>query len=166
LVRFCLYHQNLKTFFLRLVSSYQLSWHKKAPAFRRSVGVPCCDISDWKRCRKSITNPPRSISCEVIIFSASALSRFPVLYLQKRNDSRMNGMSVSLYCLVLILCSDKHPKVRFILTFVMTTNEKTWVLNFCLFDIRGLRKPIAVNRQRNTHAGEYSTLVKCALRLH
>ena len=29
----------------------------------------------------------------------------------------------------------------------LTTNEKAWVLYFRLFDIRGLRKPIAVNKQ-------------------
>lgn len=35
---------------------------------------------------------------------------------------------------------------------MFTTYNKTWVLDFRLFDIRGLRKPIAVNRQSNTHA--------------
>ena len=36
------------------------------------------------------------------------------------------------------------------------------MLNFCPFAIRGLRKPIARNRQSKHPRGEYSTLVKCA----
>ena len=36
------------------------------------------------------------------------------------------------------------------------------MLNCCLFAIRGLRKPMVVTDRVNTHAGEYSTPVKCA----
>ena len=45
---------------------------------------------------------------------------------------------------------------------LIATKEKTWVLNFCLFAIRGLRKPMVVTDRVNIHAGEYSTPVKCA----
>ena len=57
--------------------------------------------------------------------------------------------------------SDKHPKVRLYLTIDYYI-KKTWVLNFRLFVVQGLPQPQQKTDRVNTHAGEYSTPVKCA----
>ena len=69
-------------------------------------------------------------------------------------------MSVSLYCLVLILCSDKHQN-QINLTLLMTTYKKRGCLHL---PVR-LSWPTTApekNRQRNTHVEVYRYTVKCA----
>ena len=122
-------------FFLCLISSCQISRHKEPCVFPKSAGAVMLRYKRLETLQKKHNESPHAVlSCEVIVFSTSALFRFPVMYLQKRNDSRLNGLSVSFYCLVLILCSDKHPKVRFVFNLLILQTKNVGAC-ICLFVI-------------------------------
>ena len=145
--------------------SYRASLrHEKplAPFERKAQEGVVPKRSDWKRCKKSITSPPRATPCESITsFLLPASVRFPVLFCQKRNDARQYGI-VSFSSLSSIsFCSDKHPKGQMDFTLLMTTYKNCGCLHLPV-RCSGLPQPFGINRQRNTHVGVYSTPVKCA----
>ena len=118
-------------FCLCLVSSYQTSWHKKAPAFlEEAQGCHACDISDWKRCRIKHNESPTLFVRGHYLF-CFCLIRFPVLCLQKRNESRIDVCQLLFIALSLPFYSDKHLKSD---GFIFTTNhiQKNVVLNIRL----------------------------------
>ena len=90
-------------------------------------GRLCSGTCDWKRCRKSITNPPR-YSCEVIIFSVSANLDFQFCAYRNKMKLVLLFFSYSLLPNPFLIYSDKHLKIRLFIIPLMTTYKKTWCL--------------------------------------
>ena len=119
---------------------YLLHDNLKPLRFRRSAGVSCFDISDWKRCRMKHNKSPtlfvrghyRFCFCVVLVF------QFYVI----RSEMNLVLLFVSyslLPCSFLFVLTNTQSQISLISCDYYI--QKEWVLNFYLFDIRGLPQP-------------------------
>jgi hypothetical protein len=127
-------------FCLCLVSSYQTSWHKKAPAFlEEAQGCHACDISDWKRCRMKHNESPtlfvrghyRFCFCVILVFQ----------FYVTRSEMNLVLLFVSYFLLPCpFLLFWQTPKVRLVCFQLMTTNKKRGCLHLPVWQ-SGLPQP-------------------------
>ena len=119
---------------------YLLHGNLKPLRFRRSAGVSCFDISDWKRCRMKHNESPtlfvrghyRFCFCVVLVF------QFYVI----RSEMNLVLLFVSyslLPCSFLFVLTNTQSQISLISCDYYI--QKEWVLNIYLFDIRGLPQP-------------------------
>ena len=113
---------------------YLLHGNLKPLRFRRSAGVSCFDISDWKRCRMKHNESPtlfvrghyRFCFCVVLVF------QFYVI----RSEMNLVLLFVSyslLPCSFLFVLTNTQSQIGFI--SIDYYIQKEWVLNICLFDV-------------------------------
>jgi hypothetical protein len=121
---------------------YLLHGNLKPLRFRRSAGVSCFDISDWKRCRMKHNESPtlfvrghyRFCFCVVLVF------QFYVI----RSEMNLVLLFVSyslLPCSFLFVLTNTQSQISLISCDYYI--QKEWVLNFCLSHSSGLPQPIA-----------------------
>ena len=130
------------TCFSLLYSFSLISFHgAKSPCvFEKAQGCHACDISDWKRCRKKHNESPtlfvrghyRFCFCVVLVFQ----------FYVTRSEMNLVLLFVSyslLPCPFLFVLTNTQSQIGFISSDYYI--QKEWVLNFYLFDIRGLPQP-------------------------
>ena len=98
---------------------YLLHGNLKPLRFRRSAGVSCFDISDWKRCRMKHNESP----------TLFVRGHYPFLLLRYLVFYQLLFIALSLY-----FCSDKHLKSDGLI-LISNHIQKNVVLNICLFDV-------------------------------
>ena len=107
---------------------YLLHGNLKPLRFRRSAGVSCFDISDWKRCRMKHNESPtlfvrghyRFCFCVVLVFQ----------FYVTRSEMNLVYLYVSyslLPCSFLFVLTNAQSQIG--LTLLMTTNEKRGCLH-------------------------------------
>ena len=120
---------------------YLLHGNLKPLRFRRSAGVSCFDISDWKRCRMKHNESPtlfvrghyRFCFCVVLVFQ----------FYVTRSEMNLVLLFVSyslLPCSFLFVLTNTQSQISLISCDYYI--QKEWVLNIYLFDIRGLPQPM------------------------
>ena len=120
---------------------YLLHGNLKPLRFRRSAGVSCFDISDWKRCRMKHNESPtlfvrghyRFCFCVVLVFQ----------FYVTRSEMNLVLLFVSyslLPCSFLFVLTNTQSQISLISCDYYI--QKEWVLNFCLLAVRGLPQPM------------------------
>ena len=110
---------------------YLLHGNLKPLRFRRSAGVSCFDISDWKRCRMKHNESPtlfvrghyRFCFCVVLVFQ----------FYVTRSEMNLVLLFVSyslLPCSFLFVLTNTQSQISLISCDYYI--QKEWVLNFCL----------------------------------
>ena len=119
---------------------YLLHGNLKPLRFRRSAGVSCFDISDWKRCRMKHNESPtlfvrghyRFCFCVVLVFQ----------FYVTRSEMNLVLLFVSyslLPCSFLFVLTNTQSQISLISCDYYI--QKEWVLNIYLFVVRGLPQP-------------------------
>ena len=113
---------------------YLLHGNLKPLRFRRSAGVSCFDISDWKRCRMKHNESPTLFVRGHYPFLLLRYLVFQFYVTRSEMNLELWFYQLLFIALSLYFCSDKHLKSDGLI-LISNHIQKNVVLNICLFDV-------------------------------